>query len=145
MIPGSLAVLAALATLSRIGETTPYALILGTQVLLMAGLAAMFTPAFTLGLGALPAHLYSHGSSLLGTSQQVSAAVGTALTVTVLSWRSAALAAGGASESAAYVGGVRAAFGVSAVLAVAVVGLTLLLPNRVAENTEGEPAPALAH
>ncbi|QKE83309.1 MDR family MFS transporter [Arthrobacter sp. NEB 688] len=131
VVPGALAVLASLAALSRLSETTPFAVLLGVQVLLMVGLAALFTPAFTLGLGALPPHLYPHGSSLLGTAQQVSAAVGTALTVTVLSWRSAQLAAGGASEAAAYVGGVRAAFTVAAVLAVGVVGLALLLPNRL--------------
>jgi DHA2 family lincomycin resistance protein-like MFS transporter len=136
-IPGSVAVLVALAAFSRIGESTPYAAILGIQVLLMVGLAALFTPAFTLGLGALPAHLYSHGSSLLGTAQQVSAAVGTAMTVTILSWRSTSLVAAGESESAAFASGVQWAFGVSAVLAVGVVVLTLFLPNRpeVQEDT----------
>ncbi len=140
VVPGSLGVLAALTALSRIGETTPYALILGIQVLLMVSLAALFTPAFTLGLGALPPHLYSHGSSLLGTAQQVSAAVGTALTITVLSWRSAGLAARGASEAASYVGGVRAAFGVAAVLAVAVVVLAAMLPNRLPQGAVPEHA-----
>lgn len=130
MIPGAFGVLAALVALSRVGESTPYVLLLLVQVLLMVSLAALFTPTFTLGLGALPAKLYSHGSSLLGTSQQVSAAVGTALTVTVLSWRSAALTAQGAGEAAAYVGGVQAAFGVSALLAVGIVVVAFLLPNR---------------
>ncbi len=139
MVPGSIGVLAALAGLSRVGESTPYAAILVVQVVLMVSLAALFTPAFTLGLGALPAHLYSHGSSLLGTAQQVSAAVGTALTVTILSWRSASLADSGASEAAAFVGGVRAAFGVSAVLAVGVVVVALLLPNRPETPAEGAP------
>ena len=148
MVPGSVGVLVALAALSRVGETTPYAAVLVIQVLLMVSLAALFTPAFTLGLGALPAHLYSHGSSLLGTAQQVSAAVGTALTVTILSWRSAALAEGGASETAAFVGGVQAAFGVSAVLAVGVVVAALLLPNRPESTPSGSPeedAPGAGH
>ncbi|PKW27826.1 MDR family MFS transporter [Phycicoccus duodecadis] len=145
MVPGALGVLAALVGLSRLTESTPYALILGIQVVLMVGLAALFTPAFTLALGALPPHLYSHGSSLLATAQQVAAAVGTALTVTVLSWRSAQLARGGATEAAAYVGGVRAAFGVAAVLAIGVVVLAALLPNRAPSpdtDTDAEPAPA---
>lgn len=145
VVPGSLGVLASLAALSRLAEGTPYVLLLAVQVLLMVSLAALFTPAFTLGLGALPAHLYAHGSSLLGAAQQVSAAVGTALTVTVLSWRSAQLAAGGAGEAAAYVGGVRAAFSVAAVLAVGVVGLALLLPNRLLSTAgleSGEGAPS---
>jgi MFS transporter, DHA2 family, lincomycin resistance protein len=149
MVPGAVGVLLALTALSRVGESTPYALVLAVQVLLMVSLAALFTPAFTLGLGALPAHLYSHGSSLLGTAQQVSAAVGTALTVTILSWRSAALEAEGASAAAAFVGGVQAAFGVAAVLAVGVVVVALLLPNRpdvpAEPDTPAEPdAPAEA-
>jgi len=149
MVPGAVGVLLALTALSRVGESTPYALVLAVQVLLMVSLAALFTPAFTLGLGALPAHLYSHGSSLLGTAQQVSAAVGTALTVTILSWRSAALEAEGASAAAAFVGGVQAAFGVAAVLAVGVVVVAVLLPNRpdvpAEPDTPAEPdAPAEA-
>jgi DHA2 family lincomycin resistance protein-like MFS transporter len=139
MVPGAVGVLVALAALSRVDASTPYALLLGVQVLLMVGLAALFTPAFTLGLGALPPHLYSHGSSLLGTAQQVAAAVGTALTVTVLSWRAATLAASGAGADDAFIGGVRAAFGVSAVLAVAVVVLAALLPNRPEQPVGATP------
>ena len=48
----------------------------------MAGLALLFTPVFTLGLGDVPMHLYSHGSSMLGTIQQVAGAIGTALVIT---------------------------------------------------------------
>ncbi|MGL5931055.1 MAG: MDR family MFS transporter [Dermatophilaceae bacterium] len=131
MIPGAVGVFTALALLSQVGATTPYALLLGVQVLLMVSLAALFTPAFTLGLGALPPHLYSHGSSLLATSQQVAAAVGTALTVTVLSWRSASLSDDGVGDTEAFVGGVQAAFGVSAVLAIGIVVLAALLPGRL--------------
>ncbi|MGL5863110.1 MAG: MDR family MFS transporter [Phycicoccus sp.] len=139
MIPGAVGVFAALAVLSQVGATTPYALLLGVQVLLMVSLAALFTPAFTLGLGALPPHLYSHGSSLLATSQQVAAAVGTALTVTVLSWRSASLADDGAGDTEAFVGGVQAAFGVSAVLAIGVVVLAVLLPGRLPAAAVARP------
>ncbi|MGG5259867.1 MDR family MFS transporter [Phycicoccus avicenniae] len=145
VVPGAVGVLAALAVLSRIDETTPYALLLGVQVLLMVSLAMLFTPAFTLGLGALPPHLYAHGSALLGSVQQVAAAVGTALTVTVLSWRSAQLAADGAGEAAAYVGGVRMAFAVSAVLAVGVVVLAAMLPNRLPAGADDEAPAPLPH
>ena len=131
VVPGSVGVVVGLAALSRIGETTPYAFVLGGHVLLMVSLAALFTPVFTLSLGALPAHLYSHGSSFLGTTQQVSAAIGTAVAVTVLTSRSNALIEGGAAPSAAFVGGLQWAFGAAAIIGVAVVGLTLLLPSRV--------------
>ena len=96
----------------------------------MVSLAAVFTPVFTLGLGALPPHLYSHGSSLLGTLQQVAAAFGTALVVTVMSSRATALAQDGADRAQALVGGMQWAFGVGAVLSVAVLVLAFLLPAR---------------
>ena len=131
VVPGSVGVVAGLLLLSQVGSTTPYAFVLGAHVLLMVSLAAMFTPVFTLSLGALPGHLYSHGSSLLGTSQQVSAAIGTAVAVTVLSSRSVSLAEGGATPEEAFVGGLEWAFGAAGLIGVAVVGLTLLLPSRV--------------
>ena len=88
----------------------------------MVGLAALFTPVFTLGLGALPPHLYSHGSSLLGTPQQVAAAIGTAVSVTVLSSRADALLEDGVDPARAFVGGMQWAFGAAALIAVGVVG-----------------------
>ncbi|MBF4161315.1 MDR family MFS transporter [Nocardioides acrostichi] len=153
VIPASVGIVAGLALLSRIGETTPYVLVVAVHMLLMASLAALFTPVFTISLGALPGHLYSHGSSLLGTTQQVAGAVGTAVSITVLSSRASSLLADGASPAAASVGGFRWAFAVAAVVAVLVVGLVLLLPARVADvdpdadpdadpSNEVEPAPA---
>ena len=49
------------------------------------------TVLFTMGLGVLPPKLYSHGSSVLGTVQQVGGAMGTALAVMILSSRSESL------------------------------------------------------
>ncbi len=135
VIPGSIGVVAGLGLLSQVSATTPYAVVLTAHVLLMVSLAALFTPVFTLSLGDLPAHLYSHGSSLLGTTQQVSAAIGTAVSVTVLSSRSNALLEGGAAPSEAFVGGVQWAFGAAALISLAVVALVLTLPAR-AEATE---------
>ena len=134
VVPGSIGVVVALGTLSRLGESTPLAFVVGAHLLLMMSLAAMFTPAFTLGLGALPPHLYSHGSSLLGTAQQVAAAIGTALSVTVLASRSAALAADGASASAAFVGGLQWAFGVATVISLGAVVIAFRLPSRLPER-----------
>ena len=56
----------------------------GLHVLFSAGLAFLLTPSFTTGLNPLPPSLYSHGSAILTTLQQVSGAAGTALLVTVL-------------------------------------------------------------
>jgi MFS transporter, DHA2 family, lincomycin resistance protein len=140
VVPGAAGVVVALGAFSQVGGSTPYLVILAAHLLLMASLAALFTPAFTLGLGALPPQLYAHGSSLLGTAQQVAAAVGTAVSVTVLSSRAAALAAEGASAAEAFVGGLRWAFGVSAVLALGIVVLAVLLPSRLPEHRNPVPA-----
>ncbi len=139
VIPGSIGMVAALAALSRIGVDTPYWLILVVHVALMACLAAIFTPVFTIGLGDLPPQLYSHGSSLLGTLQQVAGAVGTAVLVVVMENRSEHLATSGSSVPDAFVGGLQAAFLVGALIGVVVIVLSLLLPSRV-EAPEGAPA-----
>ncbi|WP_183094484.1 MDR family MFS transporter [Nocardioides stalactiti] len=138
VIPGSIGMVVALGVLSRVDLDTPYALILGFHVLLMACLAAIFTPVFTMGLGDLPMNLYSHGSSLLGTLQQVAGAIGTALLIVVLQNRSEDLAAGGSSPAEAFVGGLQWAFVVGAVIGVVVIVLALMLPSRV-ESPEGAP------
>ena len=138
----SLAVVAALAALTTVTSHTAAWFVLVAHVLLMASLAAVFTPVFTVGLGALPMHLYSHGSSLLGTLQQVAAAVGTAVVVTVMSWRAGALANGGADAVDALVGGMRWAFGFGALTALGVVAMALLLPAKaVAEEPEDSVDP----
>ena len=134
VVPGAVGVVVGLALLSQVGETTPYALVLGAHVLLMVSLATLFTPVFTISLGALPSHLYSHGSSLLGTTQQVSAAIGTAVSVAVLTSRTNALLDDGATPSAAFVGGMQWAFGAAAIISIAVAALVFLLPARAAEG-----------
>ena len=139
VIPGSIGMVVALGVLSRVDVDTPYWLILGFHVALMACLAAIFTPVFTLGLGDLPPQLYSHGSSLLGTLQQVAGAVGTALLVVVMENRSEHLASTGSAPAEAFVGGLQWAFVVGAVIGIAVIVLSLLLPSRVAAP-EGAPA-----
>jgi DHA2 family lincomycin resistance protein-like MFS transporter len=131
VIPGSIGILVALTLFSRADLSTPYAVILGVHVLLMASLAAVFTPVFTLGLGAVPPQLYSHASSLLGALQQVAGAAGAAVSAAVLTSRSASLLADGASGESALAGGMRSAFLVSAALSVVVVVLAFLLPGRL--------------
>lgn len=137
VIPGAAGMVVALGLLSRIATDTPYVALLGIHVALMACLAMVFTPVFTLGLGDLPPRLYSHGSSLLGTLQQVAGAIGTALLVVVLENRSSALAAEGADPGSAFVGGLQWAFLVGAVMAVVVLALSFLLPSRVEGGAHG--------
>jgi len=131
VLPGSIGLVLALAGLTFVSTTMPYWQILGLHVLLMLSLAALFTPVFTVGMGALPPPLYSHGSSMLGTFQQVASAFGIALMVTVLSARTSHLVAAGVATVPAQISGTRLAFGVCAASALVMIVLAVVLPRRV--------------
>jgi DHA2 family lincomycin resistance protein-like MFS transporter len=127
LVPGTVATSAALWSSTLFGVHSSIVLILGFHLLLSVGLAFVFTPLFTAGLGAVPPHLYSYGSAIFGTTQQLAGAAGVALLVSVLSVRSAALAAGGASVVEQTAGGVHAAFVVAACLSlIAIAGAFLI-------------------
>ena len=136
VVPGALGLLVGMGSFVLVGPSTPVWQVLASHVVLMVGLAALFPPLFTLSLGSLPARLYSHGSSVLGTSQQVAGAVGTALVVMVMSSRTASALSGGASAAQARLEGVRWAFAVGAGLGVVVLVLVLLLPRRTSATVE---------
>ena len=142
MIPGGALAVLGLAAFAFMDATTPYWMVLVAHVTLSLGLAALFTPMFTMSLGSLQPHLYSHGSSLLGATQQVAGALGTALVVVVLTSQEAASAAQGMGATAAYLTGLHWAFGLCAAAAVAMVGLVVTLPARVASE---QPEPVAAH
>jgi DHA2 family lincomycin resistance protein-like MFS transporter len=109
------------------------------HVTLSVGLAFVFTPLFTAGLGAVEPRLYSYGSAIFGTTQQLAGAAGVALLVSVLSVRAADLADGGASEVARTAGGIHAAFLVAAWLSLpAILGAALI---RTPEIPADGPAP----
>jgi DHA2 family lincomycin resistance protein-like MFS transporter len=133
---------ASLAALTQISTTTSYWFILGIHVLLMVSLAALFTPVFTLGLGDVPMHLYSHGSSTLGTIQQVAGAFGTALVITVMTSRAEDRVLAGVEPLTATVDGMRTAFVVTAALSLVVVALAAMLPSRPALDPHAAPAEA---
>ncbi|WP_328808650.1 MDR family MFS transporter [Nonomuraea montanisoli] len=141
VIPGAIGITLALAGFTQVTMTMPYWQLLGLHALLMVSLAATFTPVFTLGLGAVPPHLYSHGSSILSTLQQVAAAFGTALVITVMSARADALKAADVPDALALLDGMRLAFIIGAVLSLAVVVAALLLPAR-ADNAGEFAGPA---
>jgi DHA2 family lincomycin resistance protein-like MFS transporter len=139
VIPGAILMTVVLFTMSQVIDAdTPYALILGLHVVLMVSLASIFTPMFTLGLSALTPELYSHGSSILGTLQQVAGAVGTAAIVVILENRSKSLVSGGSTADEGFVGGLQWAFIAGAVFGLVVVVLSLLLPSKA--NQPAGPA-----
>lgn len=138
IIPGAMGIVLALAGYTQISMTMPYWQVLGLHALLMVSLAVTFTPVFTLGLGALPPHLYSHGSSMLGTLQQVAAALGTALVVTVMAGRAETRIAEGVAQTLARLDGMRLAFVIAAALSLVTVAIAFLLPKQATPADEPE-------
>ncbi|MET4225555.1 MDR family MFS transporter [Oerskovia enterophila] len=135
VLPGLVAVTVSLAALATVGASTSPWFVLGAHVVLSLGLAFVFTPLFTGALSALKPSLYSHGSAMIGTVQQLAGAAGTALFVAVMTSRSVALAAEGASEQVALAEGVSSAFVWGAAVTLVAVGLTFLLRRPAAVET----------
>lgn len=95
-IPGALILAASQATLwLMLGEDTPKWLIIATLICTNVAMAAVITPLMTASLSALPQPLYSHGSAILNTLQQLGGAAGTAVFIGVMSLS----VAGGASQA----------------------------------------------
>ena len=127
MLPASVVVAGVFWLLSMIQLTTPWWLILACHMVMSACFAFMFTPLFTIALGSLPPNLYSHGSAIVGTVQQVAGAVGTAVFVTVLASQSASAQAAGASLEASLLQGSHVAFlGAGAVWTLAIVATAFI-------------------
>ncbi|TFC75018.1 DHA2 family efflux MFS transporter permease subunit [Cryobacterium sp. TMS1-20-1] len=110
LVPGSILVSAAFWAMTRMGETTEPWMLMVAHIGMSAGLSLLFTPLFTSGLGSLGPSLYSHGSAVVGTVQQLAGAMGTALFIAVMTSQSAALIAQGVNEVSATAAGIRGAF-----------------------------------
>lgn len=83
VIPGALAMALSLWVFALLGPGSPLIVVIAGHVLFMAGFGFMVTPLMTESLGVLPEHLYSHGSAILSTTQQLAGAFGTAVFVSV--------------------------------------------------------------
>ena len=136
VLPGAVATAAALWLFATLGEGSPLAAVIGIHVLLMAGLGLMMTPLMTEALGSLPDHLYSHGSAVLSTLQQVAGALGTAVFVTVAALGSAV---GAAAPDAA---GLRTAFVVAGVVGLVALVAASFVRGREKDGTRQDDAVA---
>ncbi|MFF6984002.1 DHA2 family efflux MFS transporter permease subunit [Streptomyces sp. NPDC008343] len=137
VVPGVVVAAVCLALFALVSSQTSPWLVLVLHLALGVGLAFIFTPVFTSGLAVLPPHLYSHGSALLGSLQQVAAAAGTALVVSVMSGQAAAAATSSATEALAT--GIRWGFGVCAVLGGLAVLVSLLVRTPPAQELTTPP------
>ena len=89
MVPGVIVVSAVLWAMTLLGTTTWVGYILAGHVVMSVGFAFLFTPLFTASLSSVKPSLYSHGSAVIGTIQQVAGAAGVALFVALMSARAA--------------------------------------------------------
>lgn len=130
VIPGSILLSASLWMFALgLGVDTPIWFVVLANVVLGLGLAFLFTPLFSSGLGSLPPHLYSHGSALVSTLQQVAGAAGTAIFVALLA---VGMAAAGETDITVaspeqIVAGVHQAFLVGAITTFAVIATAFLV------------------
>ncbi|MEV1295860.1 MDR family MFS transporter [Pseudonocardia sp. NPDC049635] len=124
VIPGALLLSAVMWGFTTLGATSPIWLVVLLHIGLSVALGLMFTPLMTDALGALPGELYSHGSAILTTLQQVAGAAGTALFITVMT-----LASAGSGVDAA---GVHAAFLTAAFVSLLVLVVALFVGRREA-------------
>jgi MFS transporter, DHA2 family, lincomycin resistance protein len=128
-VPGATLLTFTLWQFSRANPSTPIWILIGLHMLLMLGLACLFTPSFTAGLNPLPPYLYSHGSAIFGTLQQVAGAAGAALLVAIMASTTTTLSQAGLPEIVALNGGIEAAFVVAAVISIATVVLAFFIRN----------------
>lgn len=127
LIPGVVIVTAVMWAMTLLGPATPLAYILTGHIVISVGFALLFTPLFTVSLSSVRPQLYSHGSAVLGSTQQLAGAVGVALFIAFMSAQSAELLAAGATALEALAGGVRAAFLCGAVASLAAVVCALFI------------------
>ena len=116
IIPGILIVCAVLWAMTLLSPQTPARYILAGHVAMSVGFALLFTPLFTTTMSSVKPQLYSHGSAILGSIQQVAGASGVALLIALMTSRSAELSLAGVGQVDALSGGVRAAFSTAALL-----------------------------
>jgi DHA2 family lincomycin resistance protein-like MFS transporter len=127
VIPGVVIVTAVLWAMTLLGTQSRVEYILIGHIVMSIGFGLLFTPLFTVSLSSVRPELYSHGSAVLGSLQQVAGAAGVALFIALMTARTASLTAAGNAPAEALAGGIRAAFVCGAVFALAAVACAFLV------------------
>jgi MFS transporter, DHA2 family, lincomycin resistance protein len=127
VIPGVIIVTVVLWAMTLLGTQSRIEYILAGHIVMSIGFGLLFTPLFTVSLSSVPPQLYSHGSAVLGSLQQVAGAAGVALFIALMTARSATLGSAGAVPVEALAGGIRAAFLCGAIIALVAVACAFLV------------------
>lgn len=110
VIPGAFAITGALGLMTLLDQYSETWFVVCIHVLMSLGLSMLMTPLMTSSLGSLRVELYSHGSAILSTLQQVAGAAGTAVFITLMTTGTAASLEDGAGQVAAQASGIHLAF-----------------------------------
>jgi DHA2 family lincomycin resistance protein-like MFS transporter len=137
LVPGTIMVSGSLFFYSTVGEHTEWWVLVAAQVVMSVGLAMSFTPLFSASLGSLQRKLYSHGSAVLNTLQQVAGAAGVALLIVTYSSILHAGESQGLSTEAAGAPGARMAFLLAAIVSLAAVVLSGFVRKPADDAGEG--------
>ena len=121
VVPGTILTTAALFVMGFAVHN--FVILLLGHIMLSVGLALVFTPVYSSGMGALPRNLYSHGSAVIGTVQQVAGAADIAALVAVMTIATGNGMATGLDQTLAMAEGIRIALFVAGGISVlAVIG-----------------------
>jgi DHA2 family lincomycin resistance protein-like MFS transporter len=145
VIPGTAVVSAAVWGKTTLTAETSLGTVITWHVLLNAGLSLMFGPLMTSALGALPRRLYSHGSAILSTLQQVAGAAGTAVFITVMTTATIAGASSGTEPTVALMNGIHNAMVWGATISLVAFAGSFIVRSTPAEEETAEvsaPVPA---
>lgn len=142
IFPGVLLLLGSLAGMSTLDEHSTLLAVMVMHICFSVSLGLSITPLMTTALGALPAHLYGHGSASLNTLQQLAGAMGTALLIMMLGRGTKAALAEGEAMAAATAQGTHWAFLLATVFAVLALVLCFFVRRVSTEGHSGQGAPA---
>ena len=141
LVPGAIVVSASLWGMTMLDAASPVWWVIAAHVVLSLGLALLFTPLFTAGLASLTPKLYSHGSAIVGTVQQVAGAAGTALFVAIMTVGTTSAVAAGTPLDEATAAGIRTAFTIGAIISVFAIPAVFFIRRPVEDpNAEWQPS-----
>lgn len=133
LIPGAIALAIAASSMTFLNENSPVWMVVVMHVVFSIGMCLMMTPLMTTALGALPKHLYGHGSAILNTFQQLAGAAGTAIMIAALSFGTSIAASSESAHAEAVAAGTKVAFIAGAIIAVIALVVSLFV-TRVEEE-----------
>ena len=137
VVPGAVLLSSALWGMTTLDQNSAVGVVIALHCLLNTGLGFIFTPLFTSALGSLDRSLYSHGSAILNTLQQLAGAAGTAVFITLMTAGTTAAANGGADAVTAAAEGVHTAFFWGAVVSLLALAVSFLVRRPANALPEG--------